>query len=102
MEVDFSAVKLASASTSSTTMRSWMLGQLLDAIVIGRDSENSIRLRLAGTNVRASTALPLRAGDNLQLKVAQLKPIATLTVASPLPSLERSLIPTAIGRVLPI
>ncbi|MDP6183343.1 MAG: hypothetical protein QF609_05965, partial [Gammaproteobacteria bacterium] len=59
-----------------------MLGQLLDASVIGRSGENSIRLRLDGFEVRAATALPLREGDRLTLKVTQLKPVVTLSPAT--------------------
>lgn len=61
--------------------RGWMLGQVLDAVVIGRDSGNSIRMNVAGTEVRAATSLPLRSGDALSLRVSQLQPVITLTAA---------------------
>lgn len=102
MQVDLSAIKIAPSSTSPPAIRNWMLGQLFDATVIGRDSGNSIRLRLAGTTVRASTTLPLQPGANLKLKVAQLKPVVTLTIASQLMSPEKNQIRAAINRALPM
>ena len=77
-----------------------MLGQLLDASVIGRSGENSIRLRLDGFEVRAATALPLREGDRLTLKVTQLKPVVTLSPATA-QSPEKTQVRAAMSQALP-
>ncbi len=102
MHVDLSAIKLAPASASPSALRHWALGQLLDATVIGRDSNDAIRLRVSGTTVSAATKLPLQAGQNLKLKVTQLKPIVTLSVDNPAPAVEKNLVRAAINRTLPI
>ena len=102
MQVDLSAIRLVPESSSPPAIRNWALGQLLDATVIARDTDNAIHLRLSGTTVRASTTLPLQPGQNLQLKVNQLSPIVTLSVVNPAPPAEKDLIRGAINRILPM
>lgn len=78
-----------------------MLGQILDASVIGRDGKNSIRLRIDGAEVRAATALPLQKGERLTLRVTQLKPVVTLSPALERPSPERAQVRSALVKTLP-
>jgi len=79
-----------------------MLGQVLDAVVIGREGKNSIRLNVAGAEVRAATALPLRRGENLTVRVTQLRPIVTLTPMKPVVAPERTLLQNTVNRTLPL
>lgn len=81
MQVNTPVISLELPRQLPAAARGWMLGQVLDAVVIGRDSQNSIRINVAGTEVRAATALPLRSGDTLSLRVSQLQPVITLTAA---------------------
>lgn len=83
MQVNTPVISLELPRQLPATVRGWMLGQVLDAVVIGRDSQNSIRMNVAGTEVRAATSLPLRSGDTLSLRVSQLQPVITLTAATP-------------------
>lgn len=86
---------------SPTQMRNWMLGQLLNAQVIGRDGENSIRLRVGEVEVRAATALPLQKGDKLTLRVTQLSPVVTLKPTQPPPTPEKEQVRNALSQSLP-
>jgi hypothetical protein len=83
MQAILSPIRLGPPSNTPTATRNWAVGQILDATVVGRDGENSIRLRLAGDTVRAATTLPLQPGDKLKLKVTQLKPVVILTPNEP-------------------
>ncbi len=83
MQVNLPGISLETVKQLPSPIRSWMLGQLLDASVIGRDDRNSIRLRLGGVEVRAATALPLQLGDKLSLRVTQLRPIVMLAPVKP-------------------
>jgi len=101
MQVNLSGINLTTPRTIPLPIRNWMLGQLLDASVIGRDGENSIRLKVGGTEVRAATALPLKKGENLTLRVTQLRPVVTLTPAHESESPEARRIRAAINQILP-
>ena len=79
MQVNHPAISLSPPNNTPPAIRNWVVGQVLDAAVVGRDGENSIRLRVAGETVRAATTLPLQLGDDLKLKVTQVKPIVVLT-----------------------
>ncbi len=83
MQVNPPVVSLELPRQLPAAVRGWMLGQVLDAVVIGRDGQYSIRLNVAGTEVRAATSLPLRSGDALSLRVSQLQPVVTLTASAP-------------------
>lgn len=83
MQVNPPVVSLELPRQLPAAVRGWMLGQVLDAVVIGRDGQNSIRLNVAGTEVRAATSLPLRSGDALSLRVSQLQPVVTLIASTP-------------------
>lgn len=83
MQVNTPVISLELPRQLPASVRGWMLGQVLDAVVIGRDSQNSIRINVAGTEVRAATSLPLRSGETLSLRVSQLQPVITLTAATP-------------------
>jgi hypothetical protein len=102
MLVNHPAINLSPPSKTPSAIRSWVVGQILDAAVVGRDSENSIRLRVADETVRAATALPLRRGANLKLKVTQLKPIVVLTPLEVSQAPAKNLIRAAISRTLPV
>jgi len=102
MQLNLSSVSLELPRQLPPALRSWMLGQLLDAQVIGRDGQNSIRLNVGGTELRAATALPLRVGENLSLKVTQLKPVVTLTPVAPAATPEKMVLNTNVNRILPL
>jgi hypothetical protein len=101
MQVNLSGINLEIPRATPLPIRNWMLGQLLDASVIGRDGENSIRLKVGGTEVRAATALPLQKGENLTLRVTQLRPVVTLTPARAAESPEAERVRAAINQALP-
>lgn len=101
MLVNVSAIRLEAPSQLPNSVRGWMLGQLLNATVIGRDGQNSIRLDVAGTQVRAATALPLRVGEKLNLEVTQLRPAVTLSPTRPQLSPEKVTLTASVNRLLP-
>ena len=100
MQVHLSGIGLEPPRHIPPPIRNWMLGQLLDASVIGRSGKNSIRLRLDGIEVRATTALPLQQGDKLTLKLTQLRPVITLSPAAA-HSPGKARIRTAMNQALP-
>lgn len=101
MLVNVSGISLDTSKHVPPQIRSWMLGQLLDASVIGRDGGNSIRLRLGGAEVRAATALPLQRGDKLTLQVTQLKPVVTLSPVAATTLPQERLVQAAMRLTLP-
>ena len=101
MQVDVSHIRVDTPRLSQAPLRAWMLGQILDASVIGRESKNSIRLQVAGAEVRAATNLPLAVGAKLKLEVTQLKPMITLRPVVSTPPPEQAKIRAALSESLP-
>lgn len=102
MQLTLPSISLEIPRQLPPAVRGWMLGQLLDATVIGRVSENSIRLNVAGTELRAATALKLQVGDSLSLRVTQLKPVVTLAPVVVSGASEKTILHASINRILPM
>ncbi len=64
-------------------VRLWSVGQLFEATVIGRTTENSITLRIGRENFSAATRLDVANGTQLTLRVTKTTPLPTLEVVTP-------------------
>ena len=101
MSIQFPSIAIEVPRQLPAALRGWTIGQIVDANVIGRIGANSIRLDVAGVEVRAATALPLRTGERLQLEVTRLQPVVTLAPRRAVVSPERALVTAAATRLLP-
>ena len=64
-------LQLALKTLQPQLLRTLTVGQLIDATVIGRRSENSITLAIGGTRVAAATTGELAPGTRLTLEVVK-------------------------------
>lgn len=84
-------------------VKAWTVGQVLAVSVIGRESENSIRLQIGGRAVLAMTTLPLQTGQELNVRVVSTAPSPVLAVipSAATTTAARQLVNTALNETLP-
>ncbi len=102
MNIDRVSGAVSGAGWSPAAARVWAVGQLLSATVIDRIGKSSIRLDVGGRTLTGHTALALRPGDTVLLKVASIGERPVLLVLRPATSSPRdTVLTTALGTVLP-
>ena len=101
MDVALPQTLLTIPPTSAARTRAWMVGQLLTATVIGRDTENSIRMRIDGDTLRATTQLPLRIGSEIRLQVVNTESTPTLRLLTSFQDQQIAVVRDALKQVLP-
>lgn len=87
--------------TNAALTRSWTVGQILTATVMTPTTDNgTVQLRIGANTLEARTALPVRPGDSLQLKVESAGQPVVLRVLTPAAA-EQAVWQQALRAVLP-
>ena len=84
-----------------TLPTTWQLGDVLSARVIGRNSQNSIRLEIEHRTLVARSNLPARPGQKLALQVAALGDTVVLKLRPDISAARSSPLHQALARDLP-
>ena len=73
----------------STVARSWVIGQLLNIVVIGQRDQNSILVRVGNDTIAAESAIAVPPGTRFTARVVAIEPLPVLTpvkAATPAPT----------------
>ncbi len=70
----------------STVARSWVIGQLLNIVVIGQRDQNSILVRVGNDTIAAESAIAVPPGTRFTARVMALDPLPVLTPVATSPT----------------
>jgi hypothetical protein len=95
------ALLLISPQNTGLRVSNWTVGQVLSATVIGRESKNSMLLRVGDQQFRATGDVRTTPGQRLMLEVKRMSPVPVLAVQKPIIDRPRQIITAAAKEVVP-
>ena len=66
----------------STQSRTLIPGEMLNALVIGKDSAHGVRLQIKNSTIVADSQIPLHIGEKLTVRVDQISPSVVLKIVN--------------------